>query len=48
MCGEAYGSWPLERIERLRAVLTRVLLERRAMRPAPERIFPPADDRGGL
>ena len=49
MCGEAYRSWPLERIEHLRAVLTRILAEKLNAPVTLDRIFPVDDnDRGGL
>ena len=49
ICGEVYFSWPLERVERLRSVLTRVLLKRSKVQPTSERIFPvDEDEKGGL
>jgi hypothetical protein len=49
MCGEAYLTWPLGRVEHLRAILTRVLLQRGETPATRERIFPVDDaDKGGL
>jgi hypothetical protein len=49
MCGEAYRTWSLERVEHLRAVLTRVLRQRGEAPTTRDRILPvDEDDKGGL
>ena len=49
MCGEAYLTWSVQRVEHLRSVLTHVLLQRNGAPAMQDRIFPVGqDDKGGL